>query len=131
MRTLLRLSLLSLALAAAPALAGEKFIGKIVSAAGADTTNATTAAPFVIPFSQKLTIWCDATAYVAVDTATAASSTSGALPVTALEKLPTSTGSSNGAGARVIAISGAFSAEVRIAGPAAVTCYVSTRLGTE
>lgn len=130
MRHLLRLSLLSM-LIAAPAFAGERYIGKIVSAAGADTTNATTAAPFVVPFSQKITVWCDGSAYVAVDTATASSSTSGALPVDAREKLPTSTGSQGGGGASVVSISGVASAVVRISGPAAVTCYVSTRLGTE
>ena len=131
MRHLLRLSLLSLALAAAPAVAGERYIGKIISAAGADTTNATTAVPFVVPFSQKITVWCDGPAYVAVDTATASSSTSGALPVDAREKLPTSTGSRGGGGAVVVSISGVSSAVVRISGPAAVTCYLSTRLGTE
>ncbi len=132
MRNLLRFVTLSATLAfAAPAFAGERYIGQIVSVAGADTTNGTTAAPFVVPFVQKLTIWCNAQAYIAVDTNTASSATSGAQPVAALEKFPTSTGSQSGSGAVVITIGGVSSAVVRISGPAAVTCYVSTRLGTE
>ena len=58
-----RLTLLC-ALVAFPALAGERFLGIIVSAAGADTTNATTAAPFAIPKGQKITMACTAAAFV-------------------------------------------------------------------
>lgn len=63
-------------LLALPAMAGERYLGTIV-AAGADTTNATTAAPFVIPKKALLTVQCDATAYLALDTATASSATVG------------------------------------------------------
>lgn len=125
------LPLVAALLAPIPAVAGERLIGTIVSAGGADQTNAGTAAPFIVPFSQKLTIWCNAQAYIAVDTTTASTATSGAQPVAALEKFPTSTGSQSGSGAVVITVGGLPSAVVRISGPAAVTCYVSTRLGTE
>jgi len=129
MRTSLRLvALLSLALAA-PAVASEQYIGKIVSAAGADTTNGTTATPFRVPPATKLTLWCSASAFIAVDTLTASSATSGALPVTAQEKFPTSTGSAGSNPS--ITVSSQLSAVVRISGPAAVTCYVSVRLGNE
>lgn len=118
------------ALFASTAFAGERFIGKITTA-GADTTNATTAAPFAVPFSTKLTIWCDAAAYIAVGTTTAASATSGAVPVSALEKFPTSTGSQGGAGSVQVVVSGKTSAVVRVFAVSAVNCYVSTRLGSE
>ena len=115
---------------AMPAAASERYLGKIASAAGGDTTNATTAAPFVVPFGVKLTVWCDAAAFVAVDTATASSATSGALPVALQEKFPTSTGS-QGSTAAVVTIGSFQSAVIRISGPAVVNCYVSARQGTE
>lgn len=126
----MRSLLLCLALASAPAMAGERLLGAIVSVAGADTTNASTAAPFAVPFGAKLTIWCNAAAYLITDTTTAASATT-ALPVVANEKFPTSTGSSGGSSTPTVAISGKPSALVRIFGTAAVTCYVFSRQGNE
>lgn len=117
----------AVALCAFPALAGEKYLGAIVSAAGADTTNASTASPFLVPSAAKITIWCNASAYIITDTKTAATSTT-ALPVTANEKFPTSTGSLVKDTSGTAANGGAL---VRIVGSAAVTCYVFERLGTE
>lgn len=134
MRNLIRLVALSaVLLVAAPAQAGERHLGVITSVAGADTTNATgsTAVPFVIPFVSKITVWCNGQAYVAVDTATPSSATSGAQPVTALEKFPTSTASQGGTFGYSVIVAGVPSAVVRISGPAAVACYVSIRSGTE
>lgn len=132
MQKLLALVALSAALlVAAPAQASERYIGKIVSGAGANTTNVSTAAPFVVPQVQKITIWCDAAAFIAVDTLTASSSTSGALPVVAQEKFPTSTNSSGGAFPVTVYIGTAASALIQISGPGAFTCYVSVRTGNE
>ena len=115
---------------ALPAFAGEKYLGVIVSGAGADTTNDSTATPFFVPKDTKLTIFCNAAAYVITDTRTAATTAgTNGLPLTANEKFPTSTGS------QVPVISSATAANggaiVRIAGAAAVTCWVYERRGNE
>jgi len=107
--------------------AGERFLGAIVSGAGADTTNDTTASPFYIPSDAKLTVWCNAGGYVITDTRTAASATT-AMPVNASEKFPTSTGSQIKSVAVNAAAGGAI---VRIFGTAAITCYVFERRGNE
>lgn len=127
-----RLALLAVLSFAGGADAGERYLGSIVSSAGADTTNATTAAPFLVPAQAKITLWCSATAYVLTDTTTAVTTGSGAqpgVPLTASEKFPTST-------AAKPRVTDAFSpanggAIVRIMGPAAVTCHVYARSGTE
>lgn len=114
----------------APAFAGEKYLGAIVSGAGADTTNDSTATPFYVPRDAKLTIFCNAAAYIITDTRTAATTAgTNGLPVTANQLFPTSTGS------QVPTISSATAANggaiVRIAGAAAVTCWVYERRGNE
>lgn len=121
-----------LALVAIPAQAGEVFLGSIVSAAGADTTNGTTAAPFVIAQAgTRLTIQCTATAYIAVDDLTAVTASRGvtvaadALFLTKVD-MPTRAGIP-----QKIIIGTTTSAVVRIAGPAAVTCDVWSRRGDE
>lgn len=115
------------ALCAFPALAGERYLGAIVSGAGADTTNSSTATPFFIPSAAKITIWCNAAAYIITDTTTAATSTT-ALPVSSSEKFPTSTGTQ----VKVVSANAANGgAIVRIVGAAAVTCFVFERRGTE
>lgn len=132
MRNLLRLSLLCFALFGSAAMAGERLIGKIIIPAGTTVTNvSTTGTPFVVPFSQKLTIWCDSAAFIAVDTTTPATATSGAQPVSALEKFPTSTGSQGSGAAVVVTVGSLPSALVSIFSASSATCYVSTRLGTE
>lgn len=117
--------ILLFALIASPAFAGEKFLGTIVSAAGADTTNATTAVPFVIPTGATISIQCTATAYVITDDTTAVTSARG-INLTTGQLLPTSTASQE-----VVLISSVPSAIVRVAGPAAVNCTVWTRRGNE
>lgn len=112
---------------ALPATAGEKLLGAIVSGAGADTTNASTATPFAVPRNSKITIWCNAAGYVITDTTTAASATT-AIPVSAQEKFPTSTGSVVRSTTANASLGNAI---VRIFGTAAITCYVFARSGTE
>lgn len=125
-----------LCLSSASALAAEKYLGKIVSGAGADTTNDSTATPFFVPLGSKLTVVCNAAAYICVDTSTACTATAGSnpgLPVVASEKLPTSTGggwlsTTPKVSSATAATGGAY---VRIMGSGAVTCDVFTRDGSE
>lgn len=119
----------AVALCSVPAAAEERLIGKIVSVAGADTTNGTTATPFRVPLGSKITMWCDAAAYIHIGSTAAATATGNGLPVAASEKFPSSVFS----GGPRIAISGQVepSGIVRIFGAGAVTCYVYTRFGTE
>lgn len=129
-RVLLLSALLSL-----PAVAGERFLGIIVSGAGADTTNATTAAPFAIPAAAKITIACTASAFIcavplastpgAACTASLAGANPG-VPVIANEKFPTSTSSQY-----KVTVASSSSATVRIVGTAAVNCVVWERFGNE
>lgn len=128
-KALFAVALAAVLLAAPRAEAQEKplAINAIVSVAGADTTNATTAAPFRIPIGAKLTIWCNAAAYVITSSRTAATATGTALPVAASTLFPTNSGGTVDQSATVAA-GGAI---VRVFGTAAVTCYVFTRSGTE
>lgn len=116
-------------LAIGEAQAEAPVMGAIVSATGADTTNGSTAAPFVIQPSARITLWCNAAAYICTDTTTACSATTG-MPVVALEKWPTALGKANLTTNR-LTISSTNSAIVRIFGVAAVTCYLYPRYGTE
>jgi len=129
-----RVLLLSV-LVALPALAGERFLGIIVSGAGADTTNATTAAPFAIPKGQKITLACTAAVFICAEplasspTAACTASLAGAnpgVPWTANVPFPTSTSTMNGT-----TVASTTSAIVRIVGAAAVNCVVWLRAGTE
>lgn len=122
-----RILALCLAVLAAPALAGERYLGAIVSAAGADTTNDSTATPFLVPSDARITIWCNAAATVITDSRTAVTSTTG-MPVGASEKFPTSTGTQVKVVSATAANGGAI---VRIVGAGAVTCYVFERRGNE
>lgn len=128
--------ILAVCLVAPPAQASERYLGKIVSGAGADTTNDGTATPFFVPKGAKLTVVCNAAAYICVDTATACTATAGSnpgLPVASGEKFPTSTGnpgiSTNPTVSSATAANGG--AWVRIMGSAAVTCDVYVRNGDE
>ena len=119
----------ALVLCAGSAMAGESYLGAIVSSAGADTSNDSTATPFYIPSAAKLTIVCNAVANVITDTRTAANTTgTNGLPLTANEKFPTSTGTTVKVVSATAANGGAI---VRIAGAAAATCYVYQRRGDE
>lgn len=130
-----RLSLLLCLVLAPAALAGERYLGVIVSGAGADTTNASTAAPFAIPPGSKITMVCTASAFIcavplasspsAACTASLAGANPG-IPVVANEKFPTSAAVTNTA-----TVASTRSAIVRIVGAAAVNCLVYERSGTE
>lgn len=112
-------------------MAGEKLLGAIVSSAGADTTNASTATPFFVQPRSKITLWCNAAASVITDSNTAVTVGAGnpGLPVVANEKFPTSVGSLT----RVLSSGTAADngAVVRVVGAGAVTCYVYARTGDE
>ena len=127
--------ILAAVLFALPASAGERFLGIIVSGAGADTTNATTAAPFAIPPGAQITMACTAAAFIcaaplasspsAACTASLAGANPG-VPVSANEKFPTSTSTQATA-----TIASSTSSTVRIVGAAAVNCVVWERRGNE
>lgn len=127
-------TLLLCTLIASSAFAGERFLGIIVSGAGADTTNATTAAPFVIPPGAQITMACTAAAFIcaapgATPSTACTASLAGAnpgVPVSASEKFPTSTSTQATA-----TIAGSTSSTVRIVGAAAVNCVVWERRGNE
>lgn len=118
-----------LAVLALPVFAGETYLGAIVSAAGADTSNDSTATPFYVPSDAKLTLFCNASAYVITDSRSAATTAgTNGLPVISGEKFPTSTGTMVKVNSATAANGGAI---VRIAGSAAVTCWVYQRRGNE
>lgn len=127
-----QLALVALLLAA-PAFAGEQYLGVIVSGAGADTTNASTAAPFVVPHGSKLSLYCTAAVLICTDTASACTVLGGAqpgVPWAALTLFPTSV-MPNPKSTLTVSISSQTSSIVRIVGAAAVTCYVWARYGNE
>jgi hypothetical protein len=122
-----------LILGARAAFAGEKYLGAIVSGAGADTTNESTAAPFVVPLGSKLTGYCTAAALICTDTASACTVLGGAqpgVPVAATTLFPTSVSPTRKA-SLTVTISGASSSILRIVGSGAVTCYWWAREGNE
>lgn len=119
----------AVALCAFPALAGESYLGAIVSAAGADTSNDSTSTPFYIPSDAKITVVCNAAAYVITDSRSAATTAgTNGLPLLSGEKFPTSTGTMVKVNSATAANGGAI---VRIAGAGAVTCWVYQRRGNE
>ena len=111
-------------LLAVSAKAGEnRFLGNIVVSANS-LTNATTAAPFVIPPGSKITVVCTAAVNMLVDsTVTAASGVATGLPIPANTIFPTSVGR----GLQVI--SGTNSALVAVFGTG--TCSYWLRDGSE
>jgi len=125
MRKLLALFALSAALlAATPAQAGEnRYLGAIV-VSGASLTNATTAAPFVIPAGSKVTVSCTASVFMLVDNTVATASGAGkGLPIPASTNFPTSVGSQRAV------ILGQPSALVAVIGTG--TCEFWLRSGSE
>lgn len=122
-----RLLLMTCLLLAGDALAGETLLGTIVSAAGADVTNATTAAPFVITPGARLSVQCGAAAYVIGDDLTAVSATRG-VKLAADQFFLTKV---EGLAGKTVIISSTRSSILRVAGPAAVTCLVWSRMGNE
>lgn len=95
----MRRFLLAVCLVALPASAGERYLGTL-ALSGTSATNATTAVPFTIPASAKVSIQCDAAAYVTVCGSSACvAATTTSVKVTADQLFQTSTpGSSAGAG---------------------------------
>ncbi len=127
-----------------PAFAGERLLGSIVSAAGADTTNATTATPFAVPPETKLTIQCSAATSICMNSSTtctlAGTTTNPGVAVSAApDKLPTSAGTgdlttTSGAAVsppKTVVVAGKKSVTVRIVASGASTCNVYARNGDE
>jgi len=137
MRTALVLAAL-VVLVSPPAMAGEVYLGKIVSTAGADTTNATTATPFYLSPVSKISMFCNASAYVITDTTTAVTDSTGAnpgLPLAAWEKFPSSLGTMVRITSTLLSDGGVNPANggavLRIGGAGAVTCHIYSRRGDE
>ena len=104
------------------AMAGDKLIGKIVTTgANVVRSNGSTATPFVIPQSQKISIQCDQATVVITDTTTTLTPTTG-VRLQAEAFFQTSTG-----GMTQIVIGGQVSAVLQVVSTAAaVTCNVFT-----
>jgi hypothetical protein len=117
----MRRAILAALLLSSPALAGEKYIGTLV--ATSSVNNSTTASPFNIPSNQKLSIQCDAAAYILTcTTATGCTATStNGVKVAADALFTTSTASTSTGAAYVAALSASGTAN----------CRVFTRSGTE
>lgn len=125
-----RLAFVAVTLLSLGAFAGETYRGIIVSAAGADTTNASTAAPFLLPAASKVTVACTAAAFICVGPTACTASLAGAnpgVPVAANEKFPTSTN----ALVTGVTISSKATAIIRIVATTAVNCVVWERRGDE
>lgn len=124
--------IVAFAVFAFPAFAGETYLGTIVSGAGADTTNASTATPFKVLPGSRLTIACTAVGFIAVDTLTAVTNLAGANPGTPVainERFATIVKVLGPRHGGVTAAAGG--SIVRISGAAAVTCAVWSRDGDE
>lgn len=99
-----------------------RYLGTIVSGAGASTTNATTAAPFVIPPMTRLLIQPDAAASVMSGVATAVLGTS--VSLVANEKYYTVMNAQN-----TVVISGQVSGQLAAVGSAAFNARVFEETG--
>ena len=138
MKTIVLICLIAL-----PAFAGEHLLGSIVSAAGADTTNATTVVPFAIAPNTKLTIWCTVATSICMNSSTtctlAGTTTNPGTEAAARTFFPTSANSgdlttTSGAAVgppRTVVVAGKRSVTVRIVASAASTCNVFARNGDE
>lgn len=127
MRTLRLVALagLALVLQSLPARAGEnRYLGAIV-VSGSSLTNASTAAPFVIPAGAKLTLYTTASGIQCLtdSTSTATSGATKGFPIPTSSAWPTSVG------AGLILISGTESALIACIGTGTVDVWV--RSGTE
>ena len=139
MKTVLSLLIIT----ALPAFAGERLLGSIVSAAGADTTNATTATPFAIAPETKLTIQCTAATSICVSSSTtctlAGTTTNPGTEAAARTFFPTSANTgdlttTSGAAVgppRTVTVASKKSITIRIVASAASTCNVYARNGDE
>lgn len=136
--------ILAVCLVSLPGFAGERLLGSIVSAAGADTTNASTSTPFAIAPETKLTIQCTVATSICVSSSTtctlAGTTTNPGVAVGPIpDKLPTSANTgdlttTSGAAVgppRTVVVAGKRSVTVRIVASAASTCNVYARNGDE
>ena len=110
--------------------AGEQLLGTITSG-GTSVTNATTAVSFNIPPMSKLTVQCDAAAYIATDATTV--TTANGLKLATDVALPTSVG--NGA-STILPADGGTTARVSariavISSSGTANCKVFERSGRE
>lgn len=107
------------------AFAGEGLAIGTITSTGAEVDNSTTAVPFVIPPKAKLTIQCDAAAYIAVNTLVAVTAANG-LKVQTDQPWQTST---NG---QLLTISSIKSGVIRVISvTGTVNCKVFPRQGDE
>jgi hypothetical protein len=110
--------------------AADIYLGTIVTA-GTDITNATTAAPFAVPSPNKLSVQCDAIAYVLIDTTTAVTASNGA-KVAADQLFQTSTSCITPQCTSSLTVGGQTSATVRaISASGTANCKVFRRYGNE
>lgn len=128
---------------ALPAFAGERLLGSIVSAAGADTTNATTSTPFAVTPNTKLTVWCTVATSICMNSSTtctlAGTTTNPGTEAAARTFFPTSADTGDlvtTAGAavgppRTVVVASKKSITIRIVASAASTCNVYARNGDE
>lgn len=116
-------ALLVCLLAGAPRAGENRWLGAIV-VSGSSLTNATTAAPFVIPPMAKITVNCTAAVNMLVDATAATASGAGmGVPVPANTNFPSSVGQ------RLVVISATPSALVAVIGTG--TCNFWLRDGNE
>lgn len=110
----MRRLLLALCLLASPALAGERYLGTITATTTKNNTD--TAAAFGIPAGAKLSVQCDATAYVLVCTSSASCSatTTNGIKVAADQLFTTSTPSSSAGAGYVAVVSASGTANCRV-----------------
>ena len=97
-----------------PAVAAESRLGKITSTAPTAQNNGTTATPFVVPSGTRLSIQCDADAYVAVSQSSTALATAEDVKIAAGSLFPTSTPKSAGVPSYVSVLPVAGTANCRV-----------------
>lgn len=110
----MRNAVIAACLLALPASAGERYLGTIVATTTKNNTD--TASPFGIPAGAKLSIQCDATAYVLVcanSTSCSATTTNG-IKVSADQLFTTSAPSSSGGAGYVAVLSASGTANCRV-----------------
>lgn len=110
----MRNAVLVACLLALPASAGERYLGKITATTTKNNTD--TAVPFSIPASAKLSVQCDATAYVTVCPAvgTCVATTDNGIKVSADQLFTTSTPSNQGGTGFVAVLSASGTANCRV-----------------
>jgi hypothetical protein len=110
----MRNAVLAACLIALPASAGERYLGKITATTTKNNTD--TAVPFGIPSGARLSVQCDATAYVTVCTSSASctATADNGIQVAADQLFTTSTPSSSGGAGYVAVLSASGTANCRV-----------------